>query len=76
MSKHRTIWLSPKVNIEVMIDVHAPILRINIQLQQIRPLFGHIWVELLVPIREQAVADIQPLAISTAQMQAKTCEIG
>lgn len=66
MGQHWPIRLSPTVNVEVMIELHAALHRIHIDLEHVGAFLTHGWVELLVPGCEQGVGDIQPLPIQAA----------
>ena len=50
MRQNWAIWLSPKVNVEIMVQLHASLLWVHIYLENVGALVNHVWVELLVPI--------------------------
>lgn len=66
MCQDRALWLSPKVNIEFWIQFQPSIDIVNIYLKHVWAFFDHVWIELLVPCWEKAVADIQALSITAA----------
>ena len=66
VGQHWTIWLCPKVHIEIGIDLQAPLDVVHVDLQEIGAMLSHARVELLVPGCEQGVGDIQALPVQTA----------
>ncbi len=58
MGHDRTIRLSTKIDVEVKVEGQATLDIVNINLEEVRPLLDHVWVELLVPGREERVGHI------------------
>lgn len=67
MGQRRPVWLRPKVDEEVRVDLEAAIHVVHVNLKQVAALISHVGVELLVPGAEKGVGHIQPLAIQSAQ---------
>src|SRR5262245_29792570 len=60
--------LRPKIDTEILVQLHPARLRIAIDLQQRRALFSDLRIELIVPARKERVGDVQPLAVE-AELQ-------
>lgn len=66
MGQNWTIWLSAKVNVEVGVDLQAALHIVHVYLEKVGALVHQVRIELLVPIGDEGVGDIQPLAIQAA----------
>ena len=75
MSQNRTVWLCPKVHIEIRVELQSSIDSVHIYLQDVRALCHHVGVELLVPGGEEAVGHIQSLPIPTARTSQTTAQV-
>src|SRR4051812_28647036 len=52
-----------EVHVEVLVDLHAPLFGVAVDLEQVGALFGHLGVELVVPAAIERVGHIEPLAV-------------
>src|SRR5215210_3211967 len=52
-----------EVHVEVLVDLHAPLFGVAVDLEQVGALFGHLGVELVVPAAVERVGDVEPLAV-------------
>jgi len=59
----RATWLLTEIDIEVLVDLQATILRVAIDLQDIRSCFGKLGIELVIPATEERVGHVQALPI-------------
>src|SRR5215212_12214510 len=56
-------WFLAKVHVEVFVDLHAAILGIAVDLEQVGTFLGHLGVKLVVPAAIKRVGHIEPLAV-------------
>src|SRR5215210_4570750 len=52
-----------EVHVEVLVDLHAPLFGVAVDLDSVGALFGHLGVELVIPAAVERVGHIEPLAI-------------
>src|SRR5436190_5518024 len=67
-----TSWFFAEINVEVLVDFQATVLRIAVHLQEIRPCFGDLGVELVIPRTIERVGDVEPLAIKAELKHLRT----
>src|SRR5215216_4796192 len=52
-----------EVHVEVLVDLHAPLFGVAVDLEQVGALFGHLGVELVVPAAIKRVGHVESLAV-------------
>src|ERR687889_2538358 len=52
-----------EVHVEVLVDLHAPLFGVAVDLEQVGTLFGHLGVELVVPAAVERVGHVESLAV-------------
>src|SRR6266516_5478149 len=58
-----TMWLLGEINVEVLVDLQAAVLRVAIDLQEIRSRLGQFRIKLVIPHAVKRVGNVQPLPI-------------
>src|SRR5215207_10455185 len=52
-----------EVHVEVLVDLHAAVLRVAVYLEQVGTFLGHLGVELVVPAAIERVGNVEPPAV-------------
>ena len=72
MCASRTRWFTPKINVEIGIDRQTALIRIAVNLEQVRSGTGEIGIKLVIPTAQQRIGDIEALSIQAELQHLRT----